>query len=258
MLSFKELLLPQPLEKALAAMGQIKPTPIQVQTIPIALTNRDLLSCTQACSGKFIAFCIPLIASLIKSPRRNALILVPTKELAAQIDVVLGELTQNLPELTRTVLTPANAVSIQVKALRLKPRIIIATPGRLVELLRKGATSLSPVGILVLDQADRMFEKELALPLNEVLRFIPKSRQTLLFCEVASPAIAKHASKFLKDPVRITVEEEAASELPQRSVMTSEKRVRLPRSSGATGSRRKGVGSQQVKKANFAKASAAQ
>lgn len=205
MLSFKELSLPQPLEAALVAMKYQTPTPIQAQAIPVALTNRDMIGCAQTGTGKTAAFCIPMIVNLIKAPRKNALILVPTRELAVQIEEVLMNLTKGLPEMKAALLIGGLAMNPQIKALWKKPRIVVATPGRLVDHLRRGNISLSTAEILVLDEADRMLDMGFAPQLNEVLRFLPKNRQTLLFSATMPPDILKLAGKYLKDPVRVTV-----------------------------------------------------
>ncbi|MBI2605014.1 MAG: DEAD/DEAH box helicase [Deltaproteobacteria bacterium] len=205
MLSFKELSLPLPLERALAEMGFQKPTPIQAQAIPVALTNRDLIGCAQTGTGKTAAFGVPMIVNLLKTPRKNALILVPTRELAIQIDEVLASLTKNLPELKVALLIGGMAMGPQIKALWKKPRIIVATPGRLVDHLHRGNVSLSTAEILVLDEADRMLDMGFAPQLNEILRFVPKSRQTLLFSATIPPDIQKLAARYLKDPVRVTI-----------------------------------------------------
>lgn len=205
MLTFKELQLPQALERALAEMNYQQPTPIQEQAIPIALTNRDLIGCAQTGTGKTAAFCIPMISSLLKTPRKNALILVPTRELAAQIEEVLGKLTRHLPELKTALLIGGMAMPPQVKALWKKPRIIVATPGRLVDHLRRGNVSLSTAEILVLDEADRMLDMGFAPQLSEILRFLPKNRQTLLFSATLPANIQKLAAKYLKNPIRVTV-----------------------------------------------------
>lgn len=218
MLTFKELNLPQALERALVDMKYQQPTPIQAQAIPVALTNRDLIGCAQTGTGKTAAFCIPLITNLLKSPRKNALILVPTRELATQIDEVLENLTRHLPEMKTALLIGGLAMSPQVKALWKKPRIIVATPGRLVDHLRRGNVSLSTAEMLVLDEADRMLDMGFAPQLNEVLRFLPKNRQTLFFSATLPNDILKLAAKYLKDPIRVTV---GAVSQPVRKIVQS-------------------------------------
>ncbi len=205
MLNFKELILPPQLEAAVASMGYVTPTPIQAQAIPIALTNRDLIGCAQTGTGKTAAFCIPMIARLLQTPRKNALILVPTRELAVQIEEVLTNLTKNCREMEAALVIGGVAMNPQVKALWRKPRIVVATPGRLLDHLRRGNVSLSATEVLVLDEADRMLDMGFAPQLNDILRYLPKSRQTMLFSATLPPDILKLAAKYLKDPVRVTV-----------------------------------------------------
>lgn len=205
MLTFKELTLPEPLERALAAMNYEQPTPIQSQAIPVGLANRDLIGCAQTGTGKTAAFSIPLLVNLLKTPRKNGLILAPTRELAAQIDEVLHKLSRFVPEVKRVLLIGGAAMNPQLNALRQKPRIVIATPGRLVDHLHRGSLSLSTTEILVLDEADRMLDMGFAPQLNEILRFLPKARQTLFFSATMPAEILKLAAKYLKDPVRVTV-----------------------------------------------------
>jgi ATP-dependent RNA helicase DeaD len=205
MLSFKELALPQQLETALEAMSFHKPTPIQAQAIPVVLKNRDLIGCAQTGTGKTAAFSIPIIANLLRAKTKIALILVPTRELAAQVEEVIKKLTKNLPELKPASLIGGAAMQPQTKALWKKPRIIVATPGRLIDHLRRGSLSLSTAEILVLDEADRMLDMGFAPQLNEILRFLPKNRQTLLFSATFPNDLQKLVGKYLKDPVRITV-----------------------------------------------------
>ncbi len=218
MLTFKELQLPQVLERALVDMNYQRPTLIQVQAIPAVLTNRDLIGCAQTGTGKTAAFCIPLISNLLKTPRKNALILIPTRELAAQIEEVLKSLTKYLPELKSTLLIGGMAMNPQVRALSRKPRIIVATPGRLVDHLRRGNLSISTAEILVLDEADRMLDMGFAPQLNEILRFLPKHRQTLLFSATMPADIVRLAARYLKDPIRVTV---GAVAQPVREVVQS-------------------------------------
>jgi superfamily II DNA/RNA helicase len=205
MLTFKELNLPEPLERALAAMKYQTPTPIQAQAIPVALTQQDLIGCAQTGTGKTAAFCIPMISSLLSAPKKNALILVPTRELAVQIEEVLGNLTQYLPELKPALLIGGMGMKPQIKQLLRKPRVIVATPGRLVDHLRRGNTSLAASEILVLDEADRMLDMGFAPQLSAILRFLPKNRQTLLFSATLPPDIQKLAGQYLKNPTRVTV-----------------------------------------------------
>jgi superfamily II DNA/RNA helicase len=182
-----------------------KPTPIQAQAIPIAFSQRDLIGCAQTGTGKTAAFCIPTITRLLKLPNKTALILVPTRELGTQIVEVLKKLTQYSPEIRSALLIGGMPMQSQVRAIQGKPRVIVATPGRLVDHLKRGTISLFTTEVLVLDEADRMLDMGFAPQLNEILRFLPKVRQTLFFSATLPADIEKLSSKYLRDPVRVTV-----------------------------------------------------
>ncbi len=202
---FNELKLPPALEKALQVMKFEQPTPIQAKAIPVALANRDLIGCAQTGTGKTAAFSIPMITRLTKVPNKTGLILVPTRELGSQILEVLKNLTQFAPEMKSTLLIGGMSMKAQVRSAQSKPRIIVATPGRLVDHLKRGTVSLSSVEILVLDEADRMLDMGFAPQLNEILRFLPKVRQTLCFSATLPSDIEKLSARYLKDPVRVTI-----------------------------------------------------
>jgi ATP-dependent RNA helicase RhlE len=202
---FAELKLPEQLEKALAAMAFETPTPIQAQAIPVALTGRDLIGCAQTGTGKTAAFGIPMITTLLSRPDRDALILVPTRELAAQVASVLEQLAKFLPEMKMTLLIGGVAMKPQLKSLARKPRIIVATPGRLLDHLRSRSARLDRTAMLVLDEADRMLDLGFAPQLQAILRFLPRERQTLMFSATLPPDIERLARDYLRDPQRVQV-----------------------------------------------------
>jgi superfamily II DNA/RNA helicase len=204
--SFNELKLPAPLEKALQAANFGKPTPIQTQAIPVAMSNRDLMACAPADSGRTLAFSIPVVTRLLKAPNKGSLILIPAKELADDIVEILKKLTANNPEIKFAALVGGAPMEPQSEALSVRPRVLVATPDRLVEHLKKGAVSLSSMEILVLNEADRLISGGFQAQLSEILRFLPRSRQTLLFSSTLPPEIVKMSEKWLREPVRITVE----------------------------------------------------
>jgi superfamily II DNA/RNA helicase len=218
MQNFNELELPSALKQALEAMKFEKPTPIQAQAIPVALSGRDLIGCAQTGTGKTAAFSIPIVSRLLKNPRKSALILVPTRELAAQIADVLQSLLKFSPEISGALLIGGMSMKAQIKAIQRKPRIIVATPGRLVDHLNRGTISISSAEILVLDEADRMLDMGFAPQLNQILRFLPKSRQTLFFSATLPSDIEKLSARFLKDPARVTV---GAVSQPVQSIQQS-------------------------------------
>ena len=222
--SFTELRLAPALEKALVLMNFQMPTPIQAKAIPVALAQRDLIGCAQTGSGKTAAFAIPVIASLLSQKERTGLILVPTRELAAQVCQVFKSLTQFLPELKTISLIGGVPMKPQLKLLAQKPRVIVATPGRLTDHLRRRNLSLAKVGVLVLDEADRMLDLGFAPQLEEILRYLPKQRQTLLFSATVPGNILKLAGKFLVNPTRVEIEEkvQAAPKITQKVLEVSQ------------------------------------
>ncbi|MCX6128498.1 MAG: DEAD/DEAH box helicase, partial [Proteobacteria bacterium] len=202
--TFEEMSLPRPLQKALEAMNFLTPTPIQAEAIPVALAHHDLIGCAQTGTGKTGAFGIPLVVHLLQQPQINALILAPTRELAVQIIEVLAQLTRYAPELTQVLLIGGTPLPAQHRALQRKPRIIVATPGRLVDHLQRRAVSLSQTSLLVLDEADRMLDMGFAPQLNDILRHLPTARQTLLFSATLPENILSLSRRYLKDPIRVS------------------------------------------------------
>jgi ATP-dependent RNA helicase RhlE len=202
--NFKEFGLSSGLLRALGAMNYSKPTPIQAAAIPVGLTGRDLIGCAQTGTGKTAAFSIPMITALNKVPGKTSLILAPTRELAAQIVGVIDQLCNFQQSQLRTALLIGGVpIARQTGALSRHPRIIVATPGRLLDHLQQRTLSLSEVQILVLDEADRMLDMGFEPQLRQILRHLPRERQTMLFSATIPAEILSLASKFLKDPVRV-------------------------------------------------------
>jgi len=200
---FNELNLSSGLMRALESMKYTKPTPIQAQAIPVGLTGRDLMGCAQTGTGKTAAFAIPLITRLAAEPQKTALILAPTRELAAQIVSVIEQLCRHTPGIRTALVIGGVSMGMQIRELR-TARIIVATPGRLVDHLKQRTASLAHTAVLVLDEADRMFDMGFQPQLNEILRHVPKERQTMLFSATFPSDVMALANKHLKDPIRIT------------------------------------------------------
>ncbi len=203
--SFYGFALPEGLQRAINELKFDVPTPIQTQAIPPALGNRDVIATAQTGTGKTAAFCIPIITKLEKNPNKAALILVPTREIAMQIGGVLAQLSKYLQKITPVTIVGGVPMSPQIRQLSKQPRIIIATPGRLADHLRRGTVSLFRIDMFVLDEADRMLDMGFAAQLNEILRFLPGNRQTLFYSATMPPNIQKLAARFLKTPVEVTV-----------------------------------------------------
>ena len=204
---FNDLSLPVQIQAALKAMKYEHPTPIQAKAIPVVLDRRDLIGCAQTGAGKTAAFCIPMVSRLLRIPKKTALILVPTRELANQILDVLNKLTVACPEIKSALLVGGMSMPAQVKDLQKNPRIVVATPERLVDHIKRGNMSLSSTEILVLTEADRMLELGFSPQLSEILRFLPRTRQTLFFSATLPQEIEKLSARFLRDPVRVEATE---------------------------------------------------
>jgi superfamily II DNA/RNA helicase len=223
---FQSLGLEPALARAAADKGYVAPTPIQAEAIPAILQGRDLLGAAQTGSGKTAAFSLPLLQRLAaeagRAPRRlRALVLVPTRELAAQVGESMRGFAQQLPTPLR-IAVAFGGVSInpQLMALRGGADLMVATPGRLLDLVAHRALRLDAVAMLVLDEADRLFDLGFADELGRILALLPARRQNLLFSATFPPAIQSLAEALLRDPVRAEVAAEAAAEpaIAQRAI----------------------------------------
>ncbi len=179
------------------------PTPIQHQAIPIGIEGKDVIGIAQTGTGKTVAFGIPLIQRLSQLTGRG-LVLVPTRELALQVEQVLQRIIQG-SQLKAAVLIGGASMHLQIQALKRHPRILIATPGRLIDHINQRTVNVSDVEILVLDEADRMLDMGFAPQVERVLQSIPKERQTLLFSATMPPEIVRIMTRHMKLPVRIEI-----------------------------------------------------
>lgn len=207
--SFQELGLPEPLLRSVEKLGFSKPTPIQAAAIPAALSKRDIIACAETGSGKTTAFCLPLLARFLalKDPTQGpaGLILVPTRELALQIEIFWNKIAQFVPRAKCVSLIGGTSIQHQRRALDKRPLLIVATPGRLADHLKQGNVSLSRVNCLVLDEADRMLDMGFMPQLRQILRFLPSSRQTLFFSATWSNEVNHLSKQFLRDPQKVLV-----------------------------------------------------
>nr|WP_150287993.1 DEAD/DEAH box helicase [Rhabdaerophilum calidifontis] len=210
MASFSDFALLAPLKRALDGEGYTIPTPIQTQAIPHALAGRDLLGIAQTGTGKTCAFALPILQRLGKSgttrkPRScRALILSPTRELASQIADSFRAYGKFM-HLSIDVVFGGIPVVRQAKRLATGADILVATPGRLLDLVAQKALRLDELEILVLDEADQMLDLGFIVPLRRIHALLPKKRQSLFFSATMPEAIAGLASQFLTDPVRVAV-----------------------------------------------------
>lgn len=219
--SFADLRLPQRVTDSIQRMGFEKPTPVQAESIPLLLEGRDLVSLAETGSGKTAAYLIPTVAAAMKNPRTLTLVLVPTRELAAQILDVLRKLT----DFRATVLIGGSSMYRQVRDLKNKPRFLIATPGRLMDHVRQRTLDLSKVTTLVLDEADRMFDMGFAPQVKEIVELLPSERQTVLFSATFPKEVRKLADRILKNPAEVEVRKATTPAIiTQRIVETEQNR----------------------------------
>ncbi|MGY4892092.1 UNVERIFIED_CONTAM: DEAD/DEAH box helicase [Xanthomonas axonopodis] len=213
-------------ESALARAGVHALTPIQVAMIPPMLAARDLIATAQTGSGKTLAYALPLLQQRLQAPEQaprvlGGLILVPTRELVAQVAQTLLSLAAALPRRLKIVAaTGGEAINPQLMALRGGADIVIATPGRLLDLVTHNALRLSQVSTLVLDEADRLLDLGFGTELDRILALLPAQRQSVLVSATFPAAIASLAKRRLRDPLRITLDAtpEQAPAIAQRAI----------------------------------------
>lgn len=210
-MSFENLNLSDPLLKALKTEGYLNPTPIQEQSIPVILEKKDLLGCAQTGTGKTAAFALPILQLLseraVKRPENRAigaLILTPTRELAIQISESFSAYGRHLP-LKHTVVFGGVSAYSQINELKAGVDILIATPGRLLDLMAQKVVNLQHLQLFVLDEADRMLDMGFINDVKKVIAKLPSKRQTLFFSATMPPEISKLAHTILTSPVRVEV-----------------------------------------------------
>lgn len=234
-MNFSDLGLAPTLQSALTDMGLANPTPIQAEAIPLVLQGRDVLAQAQTGSGKTLAYVLPVLqllmttaASRDEAPKKRitqVLVLVPTRELATQVSEVLRDMARPLTQSIK-VGTVFGGVSInpQMMSLRSGAEVVVATPGRLLDLVDHNALNLGQVKHLVLDEADRLLDLGFADELHRVLALLPSKRQNLLFSATFAPDVQSLAEALLHQPARITIAhtEAHAPDIAQRAVAVDE------------------------------------
>jgi ATP-dependent RNA helicase RhlE len=207
-MSFENLGLQAELLRAIGAQGYTRPTPIQAKAIPLVLQGHDVLAGAQTGTGKTAAFTLPLLQRLNQQakqgPHPRALVLTPTRELASQVAASVNTYGKHLP-LRSTVVFGGVGINPQKDSLRRGVDILVATPGRLLDLIGQGSLKLSHVEILVLDEADRMLDMGFIHDIRKILRLLPVKRQNLLFSATYSSDIKRLADDLLHKPVLIEV-----------------------------------------------------
>ena len=204
-ITFADLELSDPMLASLAAAGYTRPTPIQVQAVPLALKGRDLMGLAQTGTGKTAAFTIPIIERLMEGPARTrALILTPTRELCQQVEASFRKYGTGTGLAVVSVYGGVG-YDTQIAALRGGVDVIVATPGRLIDHVEKQNVDFEHLEILVLDEADRMLDMGFAPQINKIVAAIPAYRQTLLFSATMPPEVEALARKYLRKPVVVQV-----------------------------------------------------
>jgi ATP-dependent RNA helicase RhlE len=225
-MSFVSLGLAEPILRAISTEGYTQPTPIQSQSIPHVLAGRDLLGCAQTGTGKTAAIALPILHKLHQAPRKAAprspqvLVLSPTRELAAQIGQSFADYSRNL-HLKQATVFGGVGFTPQIKAIERGVHLVIATPGRLLDLMERGHVRLDQLHTFVLDEADRMLDMGFLPSLKRIIAQLPRNRQSLFFSATMPPNIAQLAAELLNDPVEVKVAPPStcAAKIEQRVLM---------------------------------------
>jgi len=210
-MSFHQFGLHQDLLKAVHKMGYSEPTPIQQQAIPVALSGRDLIGCAQTGTGKTAAFALPILNKLhpVQRGKVRALVLTPTRELAAQINEVMQGLASHTKLYTAAIFGGVGAPP-QERALRLGTDVIVATPGRLLDHLNRGIARFDGLEFLVLDEADRMLDMGFLPDVRRIISRLPQQRQTMMFSATMPEEILQLSRQILRDPEKIQIGRQSA------------------------------------------------
>ena len=203
MTTFQDFALPEALQHKLDALGFDKPTPVQERAIPAALEHRDILGSAQTGTGKTAAFSIPLLTKIMNHADVYGIIVTPTRELALQVDEQIRALLSAKSKIRSVVLIGGASIERQVQALGKRPKIIVGTPGRIIDHLERKSLDLSGFNYVVLDETDRMLDMGFSAPIAEIFSHVSKERQTLLFSATLPKNIQKISAQYLQNPVRI-------------------------------------------------------
>ncbi|MDQ8187519.1 DEAD/DEAH box helicase [Pelagicoccus sp. SDUM812002] len=209
---FADLSLSQPVQDALVEIGYETPSPIQAKAIPVVLSGRDLIGQAQTGTGKTAAFALPLLSMLDPQDEGpKAIILAPTRELALQVSEAISNYGRNVKKLGVTAIYGGTDFTRQFRALERKPAIVVGTPGRIMDHIRRGSLDLSRISHVILDEADEMLRMGFIEDVEWILEHTPADRQTALFSATMPPRIAAIAKKQLKDPVTVAIKTSTAT-----------------------------------------------
>jgi len=226
--SFNEFGLAEPILRALAQENYVTPTPIQAQTIPLACQGRDVIGIAQTGTGKTAAFALPILNHLFARRHRPAqkscriLVLSPTRELSSQISDSFRTYGRHIRPLEIALAIGGVPINRQVRALARGAEVLVATPGRLLDLVHQRALRLDHIEVVVLDEADRMLDMGFIHDIKKIIAMLPKARQTLFFSATMPQEITRLADTMLRDPARVAVTPQAttADRVAQRVLMT--------------------------------------
>jgi superfamily II DNA/RNA helicase len=203
MMTFNDFALPEALQHKLDALGFDKPTPVQERAIPAALEQRDILGSAQTGTGKTAAFAIPLLTKIMNHADVYGIIVTPTRELALQVDEQIRAFLSAKSKIRSVVLIGGASIDRQIQALAKRPKIIVGTPGRIIDHLERKSLDLAVFNYVVLDETDRMLDMGFSAPIAEIFSHVAEERQTLLFSATLPKNIQKVSAQYLQNPVRI-------------------------------------------------------
>ncbi|PJC37197.1 hypothetical protein CO046_01650 [Candidatus Peregrinibacteria bacterium CG_4_9_14_0_2_um_filter_53_11] len=226
--TFEQLGILPVISDLLARQGIKTPTPIQHQAIPSGIEGKDIVGIAQTGTGKTFAFGLPLLQRLVSFPHARALVVVPTRELAQQVDESLHGVAQAL-KINTAVLIGGESMNGQMSALRRNPRLVIATPGRLIDHAERRSIQLRAMTMVVLDEADRMLDMGFAPQIRKVMEQVAPKRQTMLFSATMPAPIMSMAHRYMSIPMRIEVAPAGtAARLVEQEVFVTDRKGKLP------------------------------
>ena len=211
MTSFNDFGLAEPILRALAEEKYVTPTPIQAQTVPLVLSKRDVIGIAQTGTGKTAAFALPILHHLFSNRRRpekraaRVLVLSPTRELSGQIADSFRAYGRHIRPLDIALAIGGVPINKQIRALQRGVEVLVATPGRLIDLVNQRAITLNQLEVLVLDEADRMLDMGFIHDIKRIIAMLPKERQTLFFSATMPQEITRLADQMLRDPAKVSV-----------------------------------------------------
>lgn len=213
--TFQDIQLPEALQHTLAHMQFAKPTPIQSQAIPLALNGKDILGSAQTGTGKTGAYGIPLVSQLMENPDAQAMVITPTRELAAQVIEQLRTMLGKKSKIRSALLIGGEAMPKQLNQLRSQPRLIVGTPGRINDHLKRKTLKLNALNYLVLDETDRMLDMGFSEQIDEIMKHMDEKPQTLMFSATLPKSILRIAQNYLHEPEHVQV---AATSSPAENI----------------------------------------